>query len=232
MRVLIIEGSRRITLSPRWSKLHRTGARIRQHQLREDCMRPRNNRPYRLPARFASFEFIFPVEFKFSSNMRGAQLESLLFNYACCPISPPGARKASASCRGVAIHVSACHAVSPERHSTSIYLKQRASRSIGREVLLNALPSSGVPTDCSLPVGVMIRNCTSPNHTGKSKNTNIYTMVYSHSMALVLPSRHSSCTQFSAPQRNACRRMTRRRISSASGTKAGTTPKTFLNSGL
>lgn len=53
-------------------------------------MRPRNNRPYRLPARFASFEFIFPVEFKFSSNMRGAQLESLLFNYACCPISPPG----------------------------------------------------------------------------------------------------------------------------------------------
>ena len=51
---------------------------------------------------------------------------------------------------------------------------------------------------------------------------------YSHSMALVLPSRHSSCIQFSASTRNACRRMTRCRVSSASGTKAGTTSKTFF----
>ena len=49
-----------------------------------------------------------------------------------------------------------------------------------------------------------------------------------HSMASVLPSRHSSYTQFSASTRNACRRMTRCRVSSASGTKAGTTSKTFF----
>ena len=52
--------------------------------------------------------------------------------------------------------------------------------------------------------------------------------VYSHSMASVLSSRHSSCTQFSASTRNACRRMTRCRVSSASGTKVGTTSKTFF----
>ena len=51
---------------------------------------------------------------------------------------------------------------------------------------------------------------------------------YSHSIASVLPSRHSSCAQFSASTRNACRRMTRCRVSSASGTKAGTTSKTFF----
>ena len=51
---------------------------------------------------------------------------------------------------------------------------------------------------------------------------------YSHSMALVLSSRHSSCTQFSASTRNACLRMTRCRVSSASGTKFGTTSKTFF----
>lgn len=51
---------------------------------------------------------------------------------------------------------------------------------------------------------------------------------YSHSMASVLPSRHSSYTQFSASTRNACRRMTRCRVSSASGTKVGTTSKTFF----
>ena len=51
---------------------------------------------------------------------------------------------------------------------------------------------------------------------------------HSHSMASVLPSRHSSYTQFSASTRNACRRMTRCRVSSASGTKAGTTLKTFF----
>ena len=51
---------------------------------------------------------------------------------------------------------------------------------------------------------------------------------HSHSMASVLSSRHSSCTQFSASTRNACRRMTRCRVSSASGTKVGTTSKTFF----
>ena len=51
--------------------------------------------------------------------------------------------------------------------------------------------------------------------------------VYSHSMALILPSRHSSCIQFSAASRSECRRMTRRRVSLASGTKVGTTSKTF-----
>ena len=50
----------------------------------------------------------------------------------------------------------------------------------------------------------------------------------SPSMTSVLPSRHSSYTQFSASTRNACRRMTRCRVSSASGTKAGTTSKTFF----
>ena len=49
-----------------------------------------------------------------------------------------------------------------------------------------------------------------------------------HSVVLGLPSGHSSCTQFSAPQRNACRRVTRRRASSAPGTKAGTTSKTHF----
>lgn len=54
------------------------------------------------------------------------------------------------------------------------------------------------------------------------------TCEYSASMASVLPSRHSSYTQFSASTQNACRRMTRCRVSSASGTKAGTTSKTFF----
>lgn len=40
--------------------------------------------------------------------------------------------------------------------------------------------------------------------------------------------RHSSCTQFSAASRSECRQMTPRHVSSASGTKAGTTPKTFF----
>ena len=51
---------------------------------------------------------------------------------------------------------------------------------------------------------------------------------YSHSMALFLSSRHSSCTQFSVPSRDECRQVTPCRVSSASGTKAGTTPKTFF----
>ena len=53
-------------------------------------------------------------------------------------------------------------------------------------------------------------------------------LVYSHSMALFLSSRHSSCTQFSVPSRDECRQVTPCRVSSASGTKAGTTPKTFF----
>ena len=51
---------------------------------------------------------------------------------------------------------------------------------------------------------------------------------YFHPMASVLPSRHSSCIQFSVPSRIECRQVTPCRASSASGTKAGTTSKTFL----
>ena len=51
---------------------------------------------------------------------------------------------------------------------------------------------------------------------------------YSHSTASVLPSRHSSCIQFSVPSRIECRQVTPCRASSASGTKAGTTSKTFF----
>ena len=51
---------------------------------------------------------------------------------------------------------------------------------------------------------------------------------YSHSMASVLPSRHSSCIQFSVPSRIECRQVTPCRASSASGTKAGTTSKNFF----
>lgn len=53
-------------------------------------------------------------------------------------------------------------------------------------------------------------------------------LFYSHSMASVLPSRHSSCTQFSVPSRIECRQVTPCRASSASVTKAGTTSKTFF----
>ena len=51
---------------------------------------------------------------------------------------------------------------------------------------------------------------------------------YPHSMALILPSRHSSNAQLSTPPRNACRRMTRRHVSSASGAKVGTVPNTHF----
>ena len=51
---------------------------------------------------------------------------------------------------------------------------------------------------------------------------------YFHSMVAVLPSRHSSCAQFSAPSRAECRQVTPCRVSSASGTKVGTTSKTFF----
>ena len=51
---------------------------------------------------------------------------------------------------------------------------------------------------------------------------------YFHSMASALLPRHPSCTQSSASARNACRRVTRRRVSSASGTEAGTASKTHL----
>lgn len=49
-----------------------------------------------------------------------------------------------------------------------------------------------------------------------------------HSMVLVPPSHHFSYTQFSAPPRNACRRMIRHCVSSASGTKVGTVSKTHF----
>ena len=52
--------------------------------------------------------------------------------------------------------------------------------------------------------------------------------VYSHSMASVLAFRHSSYTQFSVPPRAEYRQVTPCRVSSALGTKAGTTLKTFL----
>ena len=51
---------------------------------------------------------------------------------------------------------------------------------------------------------------------------------YSHSMVIVLPPRHSSCAWFSVPSRAECRQVTPCRVSSASGTKAGTTLKTFF----
>ena len=51
---------------------------------------------------------------------------------------------------------------------------------------------------------------------------------YSHSMASVLAFRHSSCTQFSVPPRAEYRQVTPCRVSSALGTEAGTTLKTFF----
>ena len=51
---------------------------------------------------------------------------------------------------------------------------------------------------------------------------------HSHSMASVLTSRHSNCIQFSVPSRIECRQVTPCRASSASGSKIGTTSKTFF----
>ena len=51
---------------------------------------------------------------------------------------------------------------------------------------------------------------------------------YSHSMASILAFRHSSCAWFSVPSRAECRQVTPCRVSSASGTKAGTTLKNFF----
>ena len=51
---------------------------------------------------------------------------------------------------------------------------------------------------------------------------------YSHSTASVLSSCHFSCIQYSVSPRAECRQVTPRRVSSASGTKAGTTAKTFF----
>ena len=85
----------------------------------------------------------------------------------------------------------------------------------------------------SIP-GIINPQCTSTHGTqiknegGRIRPPSQRAIYYSHSMASVLPSRHSSYTQFSASTRNACRRMTRCRVSSASGTKAGTTSKTFF----
>ena len=55
--------------------------------------------------------------------------------------------------------------------------------------------------------------------------------IHSHSMASVLPSRYSSCAQFSVSPRAECRQVTPCRVSSASGTKVGAISKTFSNSG-
>lgn len=65
-----------------------------------------------------------------------------------------------------------------------------------------------------------------PKYTQSKPHDNVRD--YSHSMASVLAFRHSSCTQFSVPPRAECRQVTPCRVSSASGTKAGTTLKTFF----
>lgn len=66
------------------------------------------------------------------------------------------------------------------------------------------------------------------NEGGRIRPPSQRAIYYSHSMASVLPSRHSSCIQFSVPSRVGCRQVTPCRASSASGTKAGTTLKTFF----
>lgn len=154
-------------------------------------MRPRNNRPYRLPARFASFEFIFPVEFKFSSNMRRAQLESLLFNYVCCPISPRA------------------HARHPPRHPALLSMSPHITPFLQNGILPAYISfyqriskAKGLPSDWM--VGPSQRSSEFRSADGllttdgrddtelhesqsywKVQNTNIYTMIYSHSFTLV-----------------------------------------------
>lgn len=115
------------------------------------------------------------------------------------------------------------------------YEKGQAYTTMGEEVLtqLSKFVKDYYPGIASLSVGwyggepllgmKMIERITSD-----LKDVVGPTCEYSASMASVLPSRHSSYTQFSASTRNACRRMTRCRVSSASGTKAGTTSKTFF----
>lgn len=66
------------------------------------------------------------------------------------------------------------------------------------------------------------------NEGGRIRPPSQRAIYYSLSMASVLPSRHSSCTQFSVPSRAEYRQVTPCRVSSASGTKAGTTLKTFF----
>lgn len=51
---------------------------------------------------------------------------------------------------------------------------------------------------------------------------------YSHSVASILTSRHSSCIHFSVPSRAECRQVSLCRVSSALGTKAGTTSNTYF----
>lgn len=58
--------------------------------------------------------------------------------------------------------------------------------------------------------------------------SNILLLICSHSMASVLPPRHSSCAQFSLPTRTECRQVTPCRVSSALGTKVGTISETFF----
>ena len=52
-------------------------------------------------------------------------------------------------------------------------------------------------------------------HSAVLKSAGRSLSAYSHSMALVLPSSHSSCTQFSVPSRAECRQVTPCRVSSA-----------------
>lgn len=154
-------------------------------------MRPRNNRPYRLPARFASFEFIFPVEFKFSSNMRRAQLVSLLFNYVCCPISPRA------------------HARHPPRHPALLSMSPHITPFLQNGILpayisfyqriskAKGLPSdwTGGPSQRSSEFrsadGLLTTDGRDDTELHESQsywkvqNTNIYTMIYSHSFTLV-----------------------------------------------
>lgn len=60
------------------------------------------------------------------------------------------------------------------------------------------------------------------------KTNTLFTVHYSHSVAAFLLSRHSSCAQFSVPSQAECRQVAPCRVSSAPGTKAGTTSKTFF----
>lgn len=66
------------------------------------------------------------------------------------------------------------------------------------------------------------------NEGGRIRPPSQRAIYYSHSMVIVLPPRHSSCAWFSVPPRAECRQVTPCRVSSASGTKAGTTLKTFF----
>lgn len=115
------------------------------------------------------------------------------------------------------------------------YEKGQAYTTMGEEVLtqLSKFVKDYYPGIASLSVGwyggepllgmKMIERITSD-----LKDVVGPTCEYSASMASVLAFRHSSCTQFSVPPRAEYRQVTPCRVSSASGTKAGTTLKTFF----